>query len=294
MSGDRWPGLRLRVGPFGFHVRSPLPSVIDQVGTLYADYPRVSDNDVVDYMVALRPASLLRRVFRPKMILECDVEVPMMAPQPLEHAVLAIEMGMNLQIAAGMQRYLLLHAGAVERDGGGLILSGDSGSGKSTLSAILGHRGWRFLGDEFAMIEPATRRLIPFPRPISLKNQSIPLLEAIAPAGRFGPRMEGTLKGTVRHLAPPADAIARMGETAAPRLLIVPNFTLGVEAGARPLDRLEVFAQLTQSSTNYWKLGEAGFDAAWALTETIPGYEIVYSSAEDAIGLLDTLWSMHG
>lgn len=293
MSRD-WPGRRVRVGPFGFHMRSPVASVMAAVEALYRDYPAVPESEVVDYMVAVKPPSLLRRFVRPKLVLECDIEVPMMAPQPAAHGLLALEMGMNLQIAAGMLRHVLLHAGAVERDGGALVMSGDSGAGKSTLAALLGHGGWRFLGDEFALLDMASGAMVPFPRPISLKNESIALLEAIAPAERFGPRMEATLKGAVRHLSPPPEAIAAMDERAAPRLLVVPAFAADADPAARRMEQIEVFATLTRSSTNYGRLGEAAFDAVWRFAQDVPGYEIGYASTGEAMALIDDLWARHG
>src|SRR3546814_1610056 len=63
-------------------------------------------------------------------------------------------MGMNLQVALGWRRHLLLHASAVAKDGRALIMSGESGSGKSTLAALLGEGDWRLMGDEFTLIDP--------------------------------------------------------------------------------------------------------------------------------------------
>lgn len=294
MTVDRWPARTVRVGRFAFRLRSPLAAVMREVDSLYRDYPQDAPGGVFDYAVAVRPASTMRRFFRPKIVIQSDIETPLAAPQPAAHGLLALEMGMNLQIAAGMNRLLLLHAGAVERGGDALILSGDSGAGKSTLSAILGHSGWRFLGDEFAMVEPATGVLVPFPRPISLKNESITHLEAVAPPERFGPRFEGTIKGSIRHLAPPKPAIEAMDVPARPRLFVVPSFTPGATPAARPIGAAEAFVRLTQSSTNYRTLGEAGFDAAWRLTQSTAAYEIVYGSSDDARALVDQLWAAHG
>src|SRR3546814_3498174 len=66
--------------------------------------------------------------------------------------------------------YLLLHASTVEKDGRALLMTGHSGSGKSTLAAILGERGWRLMGDEFALLDPEDGRLYAFPRAVSLKT----------------------------------------------------------------------------------------------------------------------------
>ena len=54
-----------------------------------------------------------------------------------------------------------------------LILTGESGAGKSTLAALLGERGWRLMGDEFALLDLETGALLPFPRAVSLKNGAI-------------------------------------------------------------------------------------------------------------------------
>src|SRR5690606_41632186 len=58
--------------------------------------------------------------------------------------------------ALGWRRHLLLHASTVEKDGKALLMTGLSGSGKSTLSAMLAEKGWRFMGDEFALLNSDT------------------------------------------------------------------------------------------------------------------------------------------
>src|SRR3546814_13043507 len=79
----------------------------------------------------------------------------------LAHGLLAAEMGMNLQMALGWRRHLLLHASSVEKNGRALVMTGESGSGKSTLAAQLGERGWRLMGDEFALLDLETGAIFP-------------------------------------------------------------------------------------------------------------------------------------
>lgn len=288
-----WRERVVRCGPFAFLLRSPVGPIMDAVDALYRDYPAAEPGDIVDYTVAVAPPNPLRRWIRPRVDLQCDIEIPDMAPQPLAHGLLALEMGMNLQIAVGMHRHLLLHAGAAARGDGAVIVTGDSGAGKSTLAALLGWGGWRFLGDEFALVDPATGALHPFPRPASLKNESIALLEARVQDGVFGPVFDGTIKGRIRHLAPPAEALAAMGETAAPRLILTPAYEAGAPSEARRLGAAETFVLLTQASTNYRALGEAGF-AALATLAQIPAYAVRYGSADAALALVDELWAAHG
>jgi HprK-related kinase A len=176
----------------------------------------------------------------------------------------------------------------VERDGRALLMTGLSGAGKSTLAALLGGRGWRLMGDEFALLDPATGLIHPFPRLVSLKNAAIDLVAKAVPAGRFGPLLKATPKGDIRHLVPDPDAVARMAEPARPALILFPRF--GFDPAERQLGPSEVFVRLTQASTNYVALGERGFDALTRLIETVPALAIDYPDADNAIAQVEALW----
>ncbi len=51
----------------------------------------------------------------------------------------------------------LVHAGAVERDGLALVVSGRGGANKSALVAELVRRGWRPMSDDFVLLRPVER-----------------------------------------------------------------------------------------------------------------------------------------
>ncbi|QAY75630.1 HprK-related kinase A [Sphingosinicella sp. BN140058] len=283
--------LALRIGPVAFRIGSAWAAPLAELARLYAPYPAA--DGAADFTVRLEPAAPWRRIIRPSVAIAGDYTLPDAAPLPLAQGLLAAEMGMNLQMALGQKRFLLLHAGVVERDGKALILTGPSGAGKSTLAALLGTRGWRFMGDEFGLLDPESGLLHPFPRAISLKNASLALFDDVDPE-RLGPVLRGTPKGTIRHLRPPADAIARMAHSARPALILFPRFGRDLPATQRPVGAAEVFVRLTQASTNYVSLGERGFGALTALVGGTPARAIDYSSTEEAIGLVEQTWAAQG
>lgn len=275
----------VRIGPAAFRIGSVWRAPIERMAALYAGYPRP---EYVDFTVRLEAASRLRRWLRPSVAIKGDYMLPDTAPLPLSQGLLAAEMAMNLQVALGWRRHLLLHASAVERDGRVLVMTGASGSGKSTLAALLACRGWRFLGDEFVLLDPLSGDIMPFPRLISLKNSAIAAMEAARPDALFGPLMRDTPKGDIRHMVPPADAIARMGEGGRPALLLFPRF--GEPRAVRSVAAGETFMRLTQASTNYVALGEAGFTALTRFVKSVPSLAIDYESGEEAIALVEQLW----
>lgn len=275
----------LRIGPVGFRIGSDWRRPIAALDDLYRDYPKP---DVPDFNVHLFAARPWRRVFRPSVHIAGDFVIPDAAPLPLSMGLLAAEMGMNLQMALGQRRYLLLHASCVERDGKALLMTGVSGAGKSTLAALLMARGWRLMGDEFALVDPATGLIHGFPRLISLKNEALAVVQAALPDARYGEVMAGTPKGTLRHVVPDARAIAAMAEPARPALILFPSF--GYAAEQREVLPSEAFVRLTQASTNYVTLAERGFDALTGLVKSVPAHAIDYPDTETAIAQVERLW----
>lgn len=283
--------ISLRIGPVGFRVGSAWPGPIAALAHLYHGYPPPHDR-VADFTVRLEPERPWRRWIRPSVAIHGDYALAEALPMALAHGLLAAEMGMNLQMALGQRRYLLLHAAVVERGGRALILTGESGAGKSTLAALLGERNWRLMGDEFALVDLRSGTIHAFPRAISLKNQAIGVMEAETAAARFGARLDGTPKGAIRHLRPRDNAIAHMDEPARPALLLFPRF--GFAPAVRPIGAAEVFVRLTQASTNYVALGESGFRALSGLVTRTPARAIDYPDTATAVETVERLWTELG
>lgn len=279
--------LTLRIGPATFRIGSAWAGPIDRLAQLYRTYPTLGDA-IADFTVRLEPASALRRWLRPSIFITGDHGLADAAPMSLAHGLLAAEMGMNLQMALGWRRHLLLHASSVEKDGRALIMTGESGSGKSTLAAQLAERGWRLMGDEFALLDLATGEVWPFPRLVSLKNRAIDVIAGEVDAARMGPLLARTAKGDIRHLVPNARAIAGMDRPARPALLLFPRF--GAPQEERAVGQGEVFMRLTQASTNYVALGEPAFHALTRFVADVPARAIDFETGDQGIDMVDRLW----
>jgi len=276
----------VRVGPVGFRIGADWRAPIAQLADLYRDYAKPADG-IPDFTVRLTATRPWRRWIRPSVAITGDYTLPEAAPLPLAQGLLAAEMAMNLQMALGWRRHLLLHASVVENNGRALVMTGESGAGKSTLAALLAAQGWRFMGDEFALLDPDTGALHPFPRITSLKNQSVAAMAAIKPDARWGPLLAGTPKGDIRHLVPDASAISAMDVAAVPALLLFPRF--GFAAAERSVPASEALVRLTQASTNYTALGEKGFVALTRLIASVPAVAIDYPDGDTALALIQRL-----
>ena len=279
---------RIAVGPVQFRIGSDWPEPVAALESLYAGYPKDPER-TADATVRLFAARPWRRWLRPSVHIGGDFVVPDALPLPLSMGLLAAEMGMNLQVALGWRRHMLLHASAVARDGRAVVMSGESGSGKSTLAALLGEGDWRLMGDEFTLIDPVAGDALAFPRAISLKNEAIAEMAGRGDAARLGPLLAGTPKGDIRHLIPRADAIAAMHQPVRPALILFPRF--GGEPAIEPMGEGEAFVRLTEASTNYIALGEAGFAALTRLVRTTPAFGIAYPDSASGIALVEQLWA---
>ena len=277
----------VRIGPIGFRIGSDWRAPIAALEELYRYYP---SPNLPDFTVRLEATRPWRRWVRPSVRIGGDYMLPEAAPLPLAQGLLAAEMAMNLQLALGCRRYLLIHASCVERDGRALLMTGESGAGKSTLATLLAARGWRFMGDEFALIDHETGLVHAFPRLISLKNDGIAAAMAAWPSARMGPLLAATPKGDIRHMVPDALSVGAMDEPAQPALLLFPRH--GFAAETRAVAVSEAFVRLTQASTNYVMLGEAGFDALTRLVCDTPAMAIDYPDGAAAVEQVEALWRM--
>lgn len=284
----RGPGLDLLTGGFRTRIVSALPDVASGIATLYRDFPVGTDSGFADFHVAVdRPAGL-RRWHRPQVLFRFDGR-SVFKPLPRSQAYPTLEWGLNWCVATQVNHFLLFHAAVVARDDRALLMPGPPGCGKSTLCAALVTRGWRLLSDELAMVDLEAGTIHGLARPVSLKNESIPALRALAPDAFVSAPCHDTLKGTVAHLRPPADSVQRMDVPARPAWIVFPRFETGAANALVSRERDNAFFELVSNAFNYSALGTTAFERTVDLVAQSDCRDLVYSDLADAVACLGDL-----
>lgn len=281
-------GLGVRTGPFAARLRTRLPDVAAAVSRLYADHPLVPDDSFVDFSVSVRRPAGLRTWWQPQVVFELDGQAPF-NPLPGDQGFPLLEWGLNWCVYGLCHQYLTLHAAVLERHGRALILPAPSGSGKSTLCAGLLFGGWRLLSDELTLICPRGGDIVPVPRPVSLKNQSIAVIESVAPQVQFGSRVHETSKGLVAHFKPPTDAVLRADERAVPAWVVLPKYVPEQPATLRPLERSRAFMHLVENAFNYDVFGAEGFQLLGSVIDRSSCFSFEYGHLPEAVQLFNRL-----
>ena len=281
-------GLVIRTGTFNLRLQSPIPSIAQGLALLYPDYPIPDDGEFVDFDVTLSPSSGLRRWWRPQVRFVYDGESPF-AVLPIDHAFPLMEWAMNWCISTQAHHYLTLHAAVIEKGGHAVIMPAPPGSGKSTLCAALIHRGWRLLSDELALISLADGTLAPLVRPVSLKNQSLHVIQTFAPDAIMNKVTHDTSKGSVSHMKVPSAHVQRMNEVAKPRWVIFPKYVMNAPARLSQRSKANSMLELGRNSFNFTVHGRTGFEVLADVISASDCYDFSYSRLEDAITVFDGL-----
>jgi HprK-related kinase A len=281
-------GLGLDFGAVRVRLRTAVRELAAVVRTVYGAYPAADPGGFYDITARIAQVGGVRRLFRPQVSLWIDGDSPF-EPFPADTHFPLLEWGVNWAFAMRGNHYLLLHAGVVERGGRAVVLPALPASGKSTLTAALSTRGFRLLSDEFAVVRLSDTALLPIPRAVALKNESIEIIRGFAPGAVLGPEFPKTRKGRVAHLAPSAASVAARSVAAAPALIVFPQYTPGTTAEVEPFPKARAFTKLSVNSFNYELLGPAGFDAVGALVTRCDCYQLRFGDLDAAIAAVSGL-----
>lgn len=197
------------------------------------------------------------------------------------------EWGLNWVIANHAHQYAIVHAATVEKSGKAVILPGAPGSGKSTLGAAMVCRGWRLLSDEMALISLDDGLLRPFPRPISLKNESIDILRAYSDSAIIGEVIHDTAKGSVAHMRVPRASIDNGRAPALPTVIAFPRYQSGSATQTTKLSKGQTLMRLIENCFNFPVLGPQGFEVLAETVERCHCMAIEYDDMDQAMAIIE-------
>jgi hypothetical protein len=173
----------------------------------------------------------------------------------------------------------------MEADGTGVLLPGASGSGKSTLVAGLVRTGLGYLTDELSALNMASGRLLPYPKPITVKPGSFAVLSDIGPDAcpASGSR---PWAGQEWQVAVGEGTGRRIGTPCVPGFVIVPRYDAGAETTLTPLSDTQAFFALAVNAVNLLAHGSAGTRALGNLARGCRCFSLIFSELDDACRLV--------
>lgn len=279
--------LALRVGPFVYQVHSSLLELDDGLGTLYGDFEVVDCDSFVDFTVSVKRANPLSYL-KGTADFYFDHQRPFTTFN-IKNAYAFFEWGLNWCISVYPNEYLKLHAGVVAKEGRATIFPGVPGAGKSTLCAALGLAGWRVLSDEHALIPPKTSTVVPVPRPVSLKNESLEVIRRFSSDAVIGPPSGDTHKGRVAHLKSDLTADAHERNPLPVHSMVFPQYSPTDEQHLSRRSQTQSFVMAAFHSFNYSELGMEGFLTMRTLIDAVRCYDLVYRDLDWAIDTMEKL-----
>jgi hypothetical protein len=181
--------------------------------------------------------------------------------------------------------HLLLHAGGVEAGGTGVLIPGASGSGKSTLVAGLVRSGLGYLTDELAALDMASGKLMPYPKPITVKSGSFAVLSDMGPDVCRGPG-HGPWAGEEWQLAVGEGTGRRVGGPCEAGVVVVPRYDATAETALTPLSATQAFLALAVNAVNLIPHGSAGTRALGRLAVRCRCFSLTVSDLDAACRLV--------
>lgn len=178
---------------------------------------------------------------------------------------------------------LILHAGAVARQGVAVLLPNVSGAGKTTLTLALASRGWLPLTDDVCPLVEQDDDLVAMGcrRCSHLRMPSQDLLRSL------GIAVEGPLGGSSYYYRP-----QRWGEPAPVGGVVIPRYRMNAPTSMTPITQAECLAQLV--AMNFTEGAHPALERrriAAQLAARVPAFTLTYSSlseALDSFGILES------
>ncbi len=277
-------GLVLSTPPFSTRIKSKSQRVGNNLHQMYGEF-EVLEEKYPDFDIAVQHQ---RTWYKAQAQFFFD-DYPPFLPLPAEQDFAMFEWGLNWCYANHANEYLILHGAVIARDNQAVILPGFPGAGKSTLTCELMFNNWQLLSDELTLINSQSD-LIPAPRAVSLKNESIDIIRQRHPEAVITTSAKDTAKGTVAHVKPSLRSVQKAHETCRPKAVVFPKYQAKHTLSSQSIDPAEALVTLAEQGFNYHILGQEGFQRLVTTIEQCQCFYLTYSELDEAINWFEQLF----
>ncbi|MGD8584306.1 MAG: hypothetical protein PVJ75_03055 [Chloroflexota bacterium] len=141
----------------------------------------------------------------------------------------------------------MIHAFAIEKDEGAILLVGESGSGKTTTGLSLISHGWRYLANDVLLLREngGIVSAMPTPGGIGLNAHSLQLLPGLGSTASFK-------HTTAKYYYPATELVAGWGRGAPVRRILFTQVRPDGETGLEPTNHSVTLARLMEASVDRW------------------------------------------
>ena len=273
-TGTSQLSLTLSVVGQTIRVRCERPSLHELLGAAFGAMrvEQTQDAADIDYVVGEMSDSSASYIVRGE-------EPRLRARDPGEFLYL-FDKDLTIELQRRRADLYFIHAAVVSRGETALVFAAPSGSGKSTLTWALLTHGFRYLSDELAPIDPGSMRVHDYPHAIHLKRP--PPSPYALPAGAIETPWGWHVPGAGLPCGSLRDPL-RIGA------ICFVDRSGALPSRPNPVTRSSAAARLFATALNPLAHAGDGLDAAVAIAQAIPCFELDTSSLPQACAGLEQL-----
>ena len=274
------------IGEIKVSLRSDHPEPLEDFTNLYDSSPGTTDTGST---IQMEIRSVSRSPFRRKRFAVYGDGEAFGSLRCLEEVVPFVEWGINSRIIETRTDFLQVHSATMTRDDRGFIFAGTSGVGKSTLAAGLLTCGWRYLSDEFALIDPDTMHIHPFPKALCIKSGAFDEMKRLGvPFASRGCYVKA-LKGRVSYVRPRDIRPDAVAERAPIHCVVFPKFVGSGKPRLRSIPRAQAAVLLAAHALNRHQFGERATSILCDVVRNADCFALESTAIDDTCDLLNTL-----
>jgi hypothetical protein len=283
--GEGYAEKRYLISNVPVRIKSASRSTLKRIHYLFEHFNQgpLSGEPWIEYRIDFKPSNrkplILWKEAENKPVFRTDDESEMAA---------FLEKSIGYSVLAALNDHLIVHAGAVQYRGEGMIFPARSGRGKSLMVLGLVAAGHKLLSDDAALIKVGQRIVYPHATSLCFKEDSKPLLRNY----QFPParRMSFVYKGKVIYYLNPLD-ISRdcIGAPCSVKYIIFPDYKPDCKTRLKEISRGETAFRLVQNSFNFGARGEDSLDHLVGLVKKARCYELRLSDLKEGVRRIEDL-----